>query len=789
MAFGNYVSFSTTVDSGFSAEITGFTGLNLSRTSVGPDTAGLFFSTDGGTTFTQTGTTFTVGTVLSSAATDFGSTFASTPLIVEGPATIQWRIVFSGGSGNRAGIGKASTNDFSITGSTSSDSVKNLLWNGTDGDDWNYAKTNWLNTGNGNSPSKFSANDRATISTAGEVVVASSGIDVASLTVNNPSGTVTLSDGSISGISLAKSDAGTLRIDTTNTFTGGAALTGGVTEIADSGSLGEATITLAGATLRVDSTVSDFAAPLFLGAGGGTFDNAADVTLGAVANSISNNPLVKIGTGELELTAGLGTQTSGAANLNIMDGGMTFSGTAQFNLGKVVTLGADLTLVGGATMFHGSEITGTGSIVIQDAAASIIPRFEAGSVNVRVPVVLEADGTANSPNGNNTFNFYGDISGPHNFVKSGNGPATFRTDMSYTGTTTLNDKGSLTLSGAGNLGQGDVLIDNADARLVFEAAGEATVSNNISGSGAVATSVNSNSSVNLTGVLTYIGETVINARILRFDGISPDLKGGVHVLAAATPGTTGAIGGNGSIGSGVTIDENAGISSRIRDWNGAAGVGYDDLEVDFLDIAGPLVVKIDGTGLINFTESAKSFTILNTTGGISGFEPNAVSFVLKNFPGNGTFDLAESGNSLVLNYTAGVADPYKAFVTGVPYNLTGNDALPGADPDNDGIANSVEFVIGGNPANASDTGKLPTLVADGANFVFTFHRSNDSAYLNPTVQYSSTLSGWTTAVNGTDGIVIGTANPTASGLDVVVTIPKSLAVGSKLFARLNVVVP
>jgi hypothetical protein len=56
------------------------------------------------------------------------------------------------------------------------------------------------------------------------------------------------------------------------------------------------------------------------------------------------------------------------------------------------------------------------------------------------------------------------------------------------------------------------------------------------------------------------------------------------------------------------------------------------------------------------------------------------------------------------------------------------------------------------------------------------------------VQYGSDLipSGWTTAVAGPDVVITETPGSPTDG--VVVKIRRTLAVGSKLFARLNVVV-
>lgn len=122
--------------------------------------------------------------------------------------------------------------------------------------------------------------------------------------------------------------------------------------------------------------------------------------------------------------------------------------------------------------------------------------------------------------------------------------------------------------------------------------------------------------------------------------------------------------------------------------------------------------------------------------------------------------------------------------------LSGPAAAFDADPDLDGIPNGIEFVIGGepNPANPGSNSAplLPTVQSVGDDLVFTFTRSDDSAYLKPTVELSENLMApWTTAVdpiNATIGVVDGSPADT-----VTVTIPKNGA--TKLFARLKVVQP
>jgi hypothetical protein len=108
------------------------------------------------------------------------------------------------------------------------------------------------------------------------------------------------------------------------------------------------------------------------------------------------------------------------------------------------------------------------------------------------------------------------------------------------------------------------------------------------------------------------------------------------------------------------------------------------------------------------------------------------------------------------------------------------------DSDGDGIPNGIEFVIGGEPAAGAGSNSAALLPQASYNkptgeLVFVFRRTPESAYLNPAVEYSSTLTGtWNAAPAGT---VIGNVG----GVDLVeVRLPSSLAVAGKIFARLKV---
>lgn len=161
------------------------------------------------------------------------------------------------------------------------------------------------------------------------------------------------------------------------------------------------------------------------------------------------------------------------------------------------------------------------------------------------------------------------------------------------------------------------------------------------------------------------------------------------------------------------------------------------------------------------------------------------------------FELAIEGGGTLLNLKEASTGSFTTWAT-TTNGLSGGDAAATADPDSDGLDNAIEFVIGGqpNPANpnANSSRLAPTVSTDASNLIFTF-RSTDLAQAEPGIsiqaEYGSTLSGWKLAVHGTDGVtVVTTQDGYGAGIDKVeVTIPKSLATGPAMFARLNVVIP
>jgi autotransporter-associated beta strand protein len=140
------------------------------------------------------------------------------------------------------------------------------------------------------------------------------------------------------------------------------------------------------------------------------------------------------------------------------------------------------------------------------------------------------------------------------------------------------------------------------------------------------------------------------------------------------------------------------------------------------------------------------------------------------------------------------------------YLLTGDDALPTADLDGDGLVNALEFVFGGDPdpftadpAGSNSIGLLPTVSQTSRDLVFTFKRTDVSELETTLVFQWSTDLNFPTANNVpvgavdsvTDGITVDVNedSPDAATDTIVITVPAAKAVNGKLLGRLSALVP
>ncbi|MBC8097023.1 MAG: autotransporter-associated beta strand repeat-containing protein, partial [Akkermansiaceae bacterium] len=160
------------------------------------------------------------------------------------------------------GMRQAFTFDLSTPGSVllqvSGPPPAALVWQGTNGSNWDLTTTNWLNSGVAD---KFFNIDPVLFddtSTNGSVIVAAT-VEPGAVTVSNTTRAYTLSGGRITGaMALVKSGAGSLTLAASNSFTGGVTIQGGdiflANDVANQTALGTGPVTLANGTLNMFSS-------------------------------------------------------------------------------------------------------------------------------------------------------------------------------------------------------------------------------------------------------------------------------------------------------------------------------------------------------------------------------------------------------------------------------------------------------------------------------------------------------------------------------------------------------
>ena len=303
------------------------------------------------------------------------------------------------------------------------------------------------------------------------------------------------------------------------------------------------------------------------------------------------------------------------------------------------------------------------------------------------------------------------------------------------------------------------------------------------------------------GASTYTGGTTVNGGTLLINNTTGSGTG----TGAVTVNSGAKLGGSGTLGGAVDVKSGATLAP------GAATDSTGTLTVGALTLSGTYQCQVSGSSVDKIMANT-SLNLSGSTLAVGELAPTvAGTYVIAECATNitGTF-----GGTLPSGYALSYADPKKVTLT-VPasagysswiggFGLSGNDALPMADPDKDGISNAIEFVLGGNPATVMDAALLPTValvtnpggtVPNGTYLKFTWRRTPASVYLNPGMQYDADLSGtWTNAVPGQGGVVevvtpgFYTTPAAADRVEVFVPRAGNESAG-KLYGRLRVVVP
>lgn len=475
-------------------------------------------------------------------------------------------------------------------------------------------------------------------------------------------------------------------------------------------------------------------------------NNTSTVTLGGATSSFSGPVAVNAGVlvmGDnlaFGATSGVTVANGAQVNLNGKTPGSlytyTIGGTGPGGTGAIVNGGAPIT----------SSSGGVKNLVLS-ADASIgndTNRFDIGGGGI-----VTGNGHTLTKVGNNEMGFRGNASGsPIHIVIAGGNVWAENTANALGGAT-----GTVTIKSGARLGTYGAL--NIPTPVTIESGG--TLHNQGNGTGTWSGTVALQGDVVLDG---DGGPLVINGVVSGTANVSKNGPQEVTLSASALPG-------------GVGYDGNTVVTQGKLTLAAAA-------------LADGRDVLVESDAILNLShgvqDTVRSLTLgaVQVPAGVWGSETSSAPNKSALLEGNGTLNVTVGG-------TGGSYESWAAIngVTGVPST---------DDSDADGLPNGVEFVLGGDPSGpGSDSNALrPTITLDATYINFVFRRSDDSAGYSPLVEYNSDLSStWTTAQAGVNGVLIDEVNDGfGTGIDqVTVRIPRTLATGAKVFARLRVDIP
>lgn len=420
----------------------------------------------------------------------------------------------------------------------------------------------------------------------------------AALTVDNPADLTLAGDINGSG-ALIKTNAGTLTLDGSNSYTGGTTLNAG-TLVGDSASLQGAIVD--NATLAFNQVADGVFTGSITGTGTVIKDGAGALLLNG-ANGYTGGTTIVAGTLIGDTTSLQGDIANNAALVFNQATGGVYAGTVS-GTGSLEKVGTGVLQLIGPNSYTGGTVVSAGTLIGNTTSLQ-------GNVVDNGTLVFDqaSDGV-----------FAGAVSGTGSVIKQGTGALTLVAPNTYSGGTTI---ASGSLIGNTTSLQGNIL-DNAV--LVFDQAGAGTFAGNITGSGALIKT--GAGALTLDGVNAYLGGTTIAAGTLVGD--TDSLQGniannGALVFQQTTNGTyAGTLSGTGSLlkdGVGTLL-----VTANSSGFTGPTTVAAGTLSVGNpanpgAALGGPVTVgpggTLTGSGSIGGLTSGGTVVIGGTTGTIS----------------------------------------------------------------------------------------------------------------------------------------------------------------------------
>ena len=360
-----------------------------------------------------------------------------------------------------------------------------------------------------------------------------------------------------------------------------------------------------------------------------------------ISNGIS---YIQQGVLRLANDTGLGATTAGTVVQN----------GAALELANNISVGAEALTITGLGMANGGVLRNYAGINSWGGAITI--GAGGARINSDVDSMTLTGGVVTSLFNNVTFGGEGNtsvsntaISGAGNIIKDGAGKLTLSGSNTYTGSTTVS-AGMLAITGTGSINSSSGIMVASGAHFKYNSSTALTTSltlsagATLSGSGAVNTALTLSS---LDSVLAPGNSPGIQVFGVSQEWESFTYEWELNDWSNQVPGTGGNI-DQIQITGGLTL---SGTSYALNIFS-----------LDALNAAG--LVGANGGNL--FTETSKSWTILTTTTGISGFNASTWTLDTAGFLDEeaGSWSLASTGNDLVLSYTV-IPEPKAALLGGL----------------------------------------------------------------------------------------------------------------------------
>ncbi len=564
-------------------------------------------------------------------------------------------------------------------------------------------------------------------------------------------------------VTLAKTGSGTLTLSGVNTLSGGVSIASG------------------GLTLGADGTTGSLPAALAIANNGTLTINRSNNTAQGTDFGLltGSGALVKSGGSATTLVLNqantyAGLTTVGGGNLTIAAGGALGSTAA----GTVVANGASLVLSDGVTI-AGESLTLTGLGNGQRGALRVASGNATWAGNVTINNAGFEVRLAGSVAAGGTLSITGVISGGDSTgitaTASGYRPTVVVRSDSVTDTAVLS--GASTFAGDFAVWAGRVRLAGGDNRLPTTArlvassfiAGQANRFD-LNGVNQQLAGLADADAANSSGALT----TVTN------DSATPSV-----LTLAHSDNTTfsGPVGGNlALVKSGAGTAALTGAISYSGDTTVSGGV----LALAQSGLADGADVRLSGGVLaLNFagTDTVRSLYIggVQQPAGVYGASGSGATTVDAAFAGTGTLTVSEGP----------AADPFASWASG--FGLTGPSAAADADPDADGSANLLEWILGGNPTVADAAADAPQLVKDATHLNLVFDRADATESAVALVaRWGVDLAAWNNVSVGAsssgpdaNGVTVTVVENGSAADTVTVSVPLARAVGGRLFLNLR----